>query len=141
MFTVTAVDAQGNPVPGFLGTVYLSFDRQTSIPYTFTAADAGTLTISSTELALTQGAHTVTAAAPFMSAGLASVDAEPGHFSLVIPVTSVAGAGILMTITAFDALGNPMPGWRYRGRREFAAGWNSNVHHRRDCAAGDGHGA
>jgi hypothetical protein len=107
--TVTAVDAQGNAVPGFLGTVYLSLDRQISIPYTFTAADAGTLTITNSELALTQGAHTVTAAAPFMSAGRALVDAEPGRFSLSIPATAAAGDGLPITITALDALGNLMP--------------------------------
>ena len=48
--TVTAVDANGNPVTGFLGTIGIGSDSPQAggavTSYTFTAADAGTHTFS-----------------------------------------------------------------------------------------------
>src|SRR5262249_30128576 len=61
-FTVTARDAQGNPFPGYRGTVHFtSSDPQASLPadYTFTAADMGVHTFTAT--LRTVGTQSITA--------------------------------------------------------------------------------
>src|SRR5581483_10166747 len=80
--TVSAVDAAGNPVPGFRGTVFLrSSDltwtgpiisgRLTQAPYeyTFTAADAGSHTFTYGMTLSTDGLQTISAGVPFMAEG------------------------------------------------------------------------
>ena len=106
--TVTAVDAAGNPVPGFLGTVYLFADQGMAIPYTFTAADAGTHTFTN-ELAFTTGSNMVSAGAPGMTVGSQAVTALPGHLKLIVSPTITAGTNNTLTIQALDAFGNPLP--------------------------------
>ncbi len=85
--TVTAVDADGNPATGFLGTVrIISNDPASpgSLTYTFTTADAGTHSFPLTVRLLTQGDQTVTVAAPFMTSSTVTVNVLPmvTHFAV-----------------------------------------------------------
>jgi hypothetical protein len=107
--SVTAVDAAGNPVPGFLGTVNIDDDHGLATPYTFIAADAGSHVFTGAFTELAGGPHTVSAGAPFLTTGSASVTADPGGFVVSVPATTVAGVGVPITVSAVDALGNPLP--------------------------------
>jgi hypothetical protein len=109
--TVTAVDASGNPVTNFLGTVYLYNDHGQATPYTFTAVDAGTHVFADAFTESAGGAHTVSAGAPFMTTGSAMVIAAPGSFVVSAPTSTTAGVGMPITVRAVDAMGNPWPGF------------------------------
>lgn len=112
--TVTAVDALGNPVPGFLGTV--DFDDlapgATSSAfrgqYDFTAADAGhhTFLVSG----LTQaGAHSLSVLAvgmPTATIGVNVVPAALSKFAFSAPASTPAGTPFSFTLTPEDAFGN-----------------------------------
>ncbi len=68
--TVTALDANGNPVPNFRGTVKLStFDAGASLPafYTFTAADGGAHRFMAT--LTTAGPVSISASDPRLATG------------------------------------------------------------------------
>ncbi len=114
--TVTAVDASGNPVPGFLGTVHFtSSDPRASLPsfYTFTAADAGTHTFTGLSL-VTAGAETVTAVTPHMASGSAAVTVSPAaaaRLAVTTPTSAAAGASFSFAVTALDAYGNTATGY------------------------------
>ena len=111
--TVTAVDASGNPVPGFRGTVYLgSTDPKattTAPSYTFTAADAGAHTFTNAVTARTAGTESITASAPLMATGSAPLAVVPGAAARFATSSAggVAGQPITVTVAAFDAFGNP----------------------------------
>jgi hypothetical protein len=129
--TVSAVDAAGNTVPGFLGTVFLrSTDptwtgpilgaaapalRQTQAPYvyTFTAADAGTHDFTYGITLSTGGSQIISAGAPFMTEGNSTVAVGPAH--LVVTqgsTTAVAGMPLApVTVTVLDAAGNVVVGY------------------------------
>ena len=47
-FTVTAVDAFGNPIPNYRGRVHFTGPNGVPVDYTFTAADAGSHVFSAT---------------------------------------------------------------------------------------------
>jgi hypothetical protein len=111
--TVTAVDASGNPVAGFRGTVYLgSTDPKAILPaagYAFTAADAGSHTFTNAETERTAGVVSITASAPLMAAGSAPLTVVPGAAAQFVTSSAggVAGQPITVTVAAFDAFGNP----------------------------------
>ena len=85
--TIAAVDANGNVATGFLGTIYISSSdpaattaagyafnpADAGIPYTFTAADAGTHTFTGAIRLVTGGDQTVTVAAPSMTPATSTV--------------------------------------------------------------------
>ena len=77
--TVTAVDANGNPVPDFRGTIHLTTnDPKATLPtfYTFTAADAGTHTF---QITLDKsGADVVTASNPRLHSGATTINVAAG---------------------------------------------------------------
>jgi hypothetical protein len=109
--TVSAVDAAGNVVTGFRGTVYITSNdpgSTSSIAYTFTSADAGVHSFGGTVKLVTQGNQTVTVAAPFLTPVNATVNVTPAvsHFSVIAPATAGAGDTIDVTVTARDPLGN-----------------------------------
>jgi hypothetical protein len=125
--TVTAVDALGNPVPGFLGTVDLDFTPAGSTAlnlasqYTFTAADNGRHTfLFSNVTQVGAGTLSVFAAGmPTKTAPLTVVPAALSHFVFSAPATIPAGTPFSFTITAEDRFGNVETG--YTGTVHFSA--------------------
>jgi len=111
--TVSAVDATGNPVPGFLGTVsFGSSDplmKETSFYDTFTAADAGTHAFANAMTLWTVGAQTVTVSAgPSITpaVGAVTINTSPTRLGFAVTPSAVAGTPITETVTALDNLGN-----------------------------------
>jgi hypothetical protein len=125
--TVTAVDALGNPVPGFLGTVDLDFTPAGSTAlnlvsqYTFTAADSGrhTLLFSNLTQAETGTLSLFAVGIPTKTAPLTVVPAAPSQFVFSAPATTPAGTPFSFTITAEDKFGNVETG--YTGTVHFSA--------------------
>jgi hypothetical protein len=125
-FTVHAVDAYGNLVTGYTGTVvFSSSDAQAVLPgsYTFTAADGGSHTFSAT--LRTAGAQSITVRDAANSGVLGTqsgILVNPGaatHFRVTAPATVTAGTAFSVTVTALDAWGNVATG--YRGRAHFTS--------------------
>jgi hypothetical protein len=125
--TVTAVDALGNPVPGFLGTVDLDFTPAGSTAlnlagqYTFTAADNGRHTfLFSNVTQVGAGKLSVFAVAmPTVTAPLTVVPAALSKFVVSAPTTIPAGTPFSFTITPEDRFGNVETG--YTGTVHFTA--------------------
>ena len=121
--TVVARDAGGNKASGFLATVALtSSDPLATLPasYTFTAADLGTHTFT-TPVLRTAGSQTITATAGSIT-GAATVTVSTGtvsRFSVSGPTTLVAGATGTYTVTALNAAGYQLAG--YRGTAHFSS--------------------
>jgi hypothetical protein len=125
--TVTAVDALGNPVPGFLGTVDLDFTPAGSTAlnlasqYSFTAADNGRHTFLFSNLTQV-GTDTLSVFAVGMPTATASVNVVPAalnKFVFVAPSSTLAGSPFSFTITAEDRFGNVETG--YTGTIHFSA--------------------
>jgi hypothetical protein len=117
--TITAKDANGNTVPGYLGTVsFTSSDSAAVLPasYTFTAADkgvhtfkvtlntAGTASVIASDGTLSGSASTQVTSAP--APAVATTFAVSG-----LPSSVTAGTAESITITAKDANGNTVPGY------------------------------
>jgi hypothetical protein len=125
--TVTAVDALGNPVPGFLGTVDLDFTPAGSTAlnlagqYTFTAADNGRHTfLFSNVTQVGAGKLSVFAVGmPTATDPLTVVPAALSKFVFAAPTTIPAGTPFSFTITPEDRFGNVETG--YTGTVHFSA--------------------
>jgi hypothetical protein len=121
--TVTAVDASGNVVSGFLGTVAVSGATGSQpVSYTFTAADAGTRTMMTATTLFTSGLQTVTATSPFLPAATASVNVTPAaiaKFAVTSQPSTVAGQAMSVTVIVTDVFGNPAP--NYQGTVHFTS--------------------
>jgi hypothetical protein len=125
--TVTAVDALGNPVSGFLGSVDLDFTPAGSTAlnlasqYTFTAADNGRHTFLFSNL--TQAGNgtlsTFAVGMPTVTAPITVVPAALNKFAFVAPSSIPAGTPFSFTITAEDKFGNVETG--YTGTVHFSA--------------------
>jgi subtilisin-like proprotein convertase family protein len=125
-FTVTARDASGNVATGYTGTVHFtSSDPQACLPadYTFTAADAGTHTFSTTlKTAGTQWfatADTVNSALTGTEAGIMVSPAAASRLAVSAPTGATAGMPFSVTVTARDAYGNTATG--YTGTVHFTS--------------------
>jgi hypothetical protein len=113
-FTVTARDAYGNTVPGYLGTVHFtSTDSQAVLPadYTFTTADAGAHTFSATlKTGATQtisATDTASSSVTGAQTGITVKAAAAASLKLTATTTTVtAGTAVSVTVTALDAFGN-----------------------------------
>ncbi len=125
--TVTAVDALGNPVSNFLGTVDLDsrLTGSTSLnlagQYSFTAADGGRHTFLVSNLTQA-GSYTLSAYAVAMPTASVPVTVIPGalaQFAFVTPPSTPAGTPFSFTITAEDKYGNVETG--YTGTVHFSA--------------------
>jgi subtilisin-like proprotein convertase family protein len=124
--TVTALDANGNTVTGYTGTVqFRSSDGRATLPasYTFTAADKGVHTFSGLVLD-TAGTQTVTVSDNASSAitGRGSVAVSPAaasHLAVSVPAGATAGTAFSITVTAQDAFGNTATG--YTGTVHFSS--------------------
>jgi hypothetical protein len=125
--TVTAVDAAGNPVPRFLGTVDLDDTPANSTAlnlvgqYTFTAADNGRHTfLFSNVTQVGVGTLSVFAVGmPTATAPLEVVPAALNKFVFSAPATIAAGTPFSFAITAEDRFGNVETG--YTGTVHFSA--------------------
>ena len=115
--TVTVVDASGNPVPNYTGTIHFtSSDTRAGLPadYTFTAADQGKHTFQVTFK--TPGAQTIRAADPSNSAVASSANVTVIAVAQVLSVgglgqTTTAGTPQSVTVTLTDGLGNVVTGY------------------------------
>jgi hypothetical protein len=125
--TITAVDALGNPVPGFLGTVDLDFipagatALNLASQYTFAAADNGRHTFIFSNVTQV-GAGTLSAFAVGMPTSTDPLMVTPtalNKFVFSAPATIPAGAPFSFTMTAEDRFGNVETG--YTGTVHFGA--------------------
>jgi hypothetical protein len=115
---VSAVDRFGNVALGYTGTVHFSSsDVQAGLPadYTFTAADLAIHTFTAT--LKTAGTQSISLAdtAHRSATGSLSVSVTPGavdHFAISGPTSVTQGVGFKITVTAEDAFGNVVPGYR-----------------------------
>lgn len=117
--TVTAVDANGNPATGFLGTVFITSSDPavtSTFTYTFNAADAGTHAFTGAVRLVTVGDQTVTVASPMMTSSTSTVTVTPAvtKFALAAPSATTAGDTFSVTVTALDSLGNVGTGYTSR---------------------------
>jgi hypothetical protein len=120
VFTITAIDAYGNTVTGYRGTVHFSSsDSRAILPinYTFTAADNGVHSFSAIlKIAGTQSlaaADTVTGGLAATQAGIVVSPAAAATFLVAgFPSSAVAGVAYSFTVTAKDPFGNTATGYR-----------------------------
>ncbi len=119
--TITAVDADGNIVPGFRGMVYISSSdpaastaagyafnpADAGIPYLFTATDAGTHSFTGAIRLITGGDQTVKVSAPNMTAATVHVNVtgQVKQLQFSAPATSIAGDTFSFTVRAIDTAG------------------------------------
>jgi hypothetical protein len=124
--TVTMLDAYGNVVTGYTGTVHFtSSDAKAALPanYAFTSADAGTRTFSVT--LKTAGTRSITAANTLTSsltataAGIVVSPAAAAKFVLAAPASVTHGMAFSLTLTVQDAYGNVATG--YTGAVHFTS--------------------
>jgi hypothetical protein len=124
-FTVTARDNFGNLATGYAGTVtFSSSDPLAVLPaiYTFTAGDAGVHTLTAVlEKAGTQSISVKDTSTPTLSGtetGIAVTAAAVNHFAISAPANVSQGVGFSITVSAVDAFGNVVTG--YRGKVHFS---------------------
>lgn len=117
-FTVTARDAFGNVCSGYTGTVkFSSSDVLAGLPadYTFTAADAGVHTFTTTLKKAGTQSITVTDSASSTvvgsETGIAVSAAAAARFSISAPTSVTQGVGFKFTMTVLDAFGNVVTGY------------------------------
>jgi hypothetical protein len=117
-YVLVALDATGNVLTGYTGTVHLSSsDAQAVLPvdYTFTAADRGIHNFTATlKTAGTQSISIADTAHPSVNSSV-SVSVAPGvvtHFIISGPSSVTKGVGFKITVSAVDDFGNVNPGYR-----------------------------
>jgi hypothetical protein len=117
-FTVTAMDAYGNVVTGYRGTVHFSSsDAQAVLPsnYTFTAADNGVHTFSATLKTagsqLLNVSDTANSSVIGSEAGISVTAAAATHFVITAPANVSVGVAFSVTVTVYDAYGNVATGY------------------------------
>jgi hypothetical protein len=123
--SVTAIDAQANPVPQYTGTVHFSSSDtspKTVLPadYTFTSADAGTHAFSLT--LATPGSQTITvtdAGNALRASAATTVNAVLDHLKVTAPSAVTAGQPFTVAIRAEDAAGNLVA--QYSGTIHFTS--------------------
>jgi ELWxxDGT repeat protein len=118
--TVTAVDAYGNTVPTYRGTVHFaSSDTQAVLPanYTFTAADGGTHTFINGVTLKTAGTRTIVATDTVTKTLTAKESVKVSAAAVThlvvagFPTTATHGTAYSFTVTAKDAYGNTVTGY------------------------------
>jgi hypothetical protein len=124
--TVSVLDAYGNLVVGYAGTVHFSStDVKAALPpdYTFTAVDKGSHTFTNVVLT-TAGSQTVTVTdtAKLTLKATATVKVSAAAASRLVvsgPTAVTAGTAFTFTVRAVDAYGNTATG--YRGKVHFTS--------------------
>lgn len=109
--TVTALDDQNNPIPGYAGTVhFVSTDNGATLPgdYTFTGADAGVhpFTVSLVQAGSQTITVTDTVSGITGTVAVAVTAASPDHVLVIAPDTVVSGMAFDVTVTVQDAFNN-----------------------------------
>jgi hypothetical protein len=128
--TVQATDMFGNTTPAYRGTInFTTSDVAVGfvVPanYTYVAGDNGIHTFPNGVTLVTPGAQTVTATDTVVAATTGTVNVTVGapvlnRFRIVASVnTTMAGNPFMVTVTAQDALGNTVTG--YRGTVTFTS--------------------
>ncbi len=133
--SITAVDANGDIVPGFRGMVFISSSdpaastasgyafnpADAGIPYLFTAADSGTHSFTGAIRLATAGNQTVSVSAPNMAAAtvIVNVTGQVRQLQMSAPTTSIAGNTFNVTVSAIDTTGSIAAG--YTARVRFAS--------------------
>ena len=113
--TVTAVDASGNAVTDFLGTVHIatSDPKMRGLTFSFVAGDAGVHQVLSGLSLYTAGTQTLSVAGPGgLTGGPVSVSVAAGvatRFGVSAPSNAVAGIATSFTVNATDNYGNADP--------------------------------
>ena len=120
-FMVTALDALGNRVSDYAGTVHLSSsDAIATCPadYTFVPGDAGVHNFPSGATFMTAGTQFITAIDTVdgtITGDSAGIDVGAGpaaHFTVTASATATAGIPLtVLTVTAIDAAGNTNDGY------------------------------
>ena len=114
-FIVRVNDLYGNLCSAYTGTVtFSSNDAKAVLPavYTFTANDAGVHTFSATlRTAGTKSITVTTGALTGSQAGIAVAAGAVANFQVLAP-TITQGVGFKLTVTALDAFGNTVTGYR-----------------------------
>jgi hypothetical protein len=112
-FTVTALDNNFNPLPGYTGTVHFtSSDPQAVLPadYTFTAADHGTHTFSATLKTAVGQAISVSDAAAGLTGAESGIAVRPAAVSTLLlggfPWSVTTGDSGYFSVSAADEYGN-----------------------------------
>jgi hypothetical protein len=125
-FTVTAKDPYGNVASGYGGTVHFtSSDGKAVLPanYTFTAANAGSVTFSATlktaGLQSITATDTANASLTGIESGITVQPASASKFVLTGPSSVSAGVPFSVTLTVEDAYGNIVTG--YTGTVHFTS--------------------
>ncbi len=127
LVTVTVLDRNNNQVAGYVGTIHFrSSDAQAGLPadYTFTPADGGQHTFSITlKTAGTQSLTATDTVTPGITGMQSGIVVSPGALSALLvagfPSPVTAGTAGMVTVTATDAYGNTVPG--YRGTVHFTS--------------------
>ena len=125
--TISAIDANGDVVPGFRGMVFISSSdpaastasgyafnpADAGIPYLFTAADAGSHSFTGAIRLVTAGNQTVKVSAPNMAAATVTVNVtgQVRQMQISAPTASVAGDTFNITVSAIDTTGAIAPGY------------------------------
>jgi hypothetical protein len=123
--TVTALDANGNLVPTYAGTVHFTdtiqkgplLEELSGPPlhpdYTFTPADHGSHTFTLSLDTAGSQALAATDSASALGGGIALqvTPAAASSFALSMPGDAAAGAPVAVTVTATDAYGNVATGY------------------------------
>ena len=123
--TITLRDAFGNIATGYRGTLaFGSADAQAALPanYTFTATDAGVHTFTVAFKTADDTTFSVQDTTnPGLSGSQVDIAVAAGavtHFAVRGPSSSVKGTAFSLTVTALDAYGNIVAG--YRGKVHLA---------------------
>jgi hypothetical protein len=118
-FAVTVLDAFGNIATSYRGTIHFSSsDNQATLPanYTFTAADGGVHTFSSTLKTAGNQSLVATDTVTSSIAGALAITVQPAAASILrvtgFPSPTQAGVAGNFTVTALDAFGNVATGFR-----------------------------
>jgi hypothetical protein len=131
---VTAKDTFGNVATAYRGTVHVtSNEGGAALPsdYTFTAGDNGIHTFVGGVVLRVVGIRTVTATdttTSTITGTLGAIQVTPAVFSaftMVVPAAALAGTPVTATVTARDAFGNVVTG--YRGVTGFSSSDSSAV--------------
>jgi hypothetical protein len=111
---IVALDANGQPVPNYTGTVSFSSDAGATVPdnYTFQPSDYSFHAFTVTFTATGTQSITVTDVNSSTVTGSASVDVTPPQvvsaLSIDAPANAPLGLPVLVRVNALDANGNPI---------------------------------
>ncbi len=134
-FSVTALDAYGNLVPGYRGTLHFTTTNPGALvpaDYTFTANDTGEHTFSATLTtanAITRYSISATdTVLGSLTGSISGLEVDPAPTSRLtvtgFPASITSGVAGNVTVTALDSIGNVAIG--YRGMVHFTTS-NSNL--------------